>query len=126
MAGGYHAHRMVRGYRHVSFRRSPRLRRAGAFDVIVVVFAMDVLGLADSGAGLLFAAVGVGAVVGLPIAFALTGRRLYRALTVGLVLWGMPLAVASVTPLPGRRPGPVRRIGVGQRSIDLGASPRSR
>ena len=93
----------------------------GAFNVIVVVFAMEVLGLADSGVGLLFAAVGVGAVVGLPIAFALTGRRLYRALTVGLVLWGLPLAVAAVTPYLAVVLVLFAVVGLGNDLIDLGA-----
>jgi hypothetical protein len=55
----------------------------GALNVIVVVFAVEVSGLDGSAAGLLLAAIGVGALVGMPIAYALTGRRLYRALAPG-------------------------------------------
>jgi hypothetical protein len=70
----------------------------GALNVIVVVFAIEVTGLDGSAAGLLLAAIGVGALVGMPIAYALTGRRLYRALGLGLLLWGIPVVIASVTP----------------------------
>ena len=107
--------------RAVTFLVATQTFVRGAFNVIVVVFAIEVLGLADSGVGLLFAAVGVGAVVGLPIAFALTGRRLYRALTVGLVLWGMPLAVAAVTPYLAVVLVLFAVVGLGNDLIDLGA-----
>jgi predicted MFS family arabinose efflux permease len=93
----------------------------GAFNVVVVVVAVEVFSLDDSGVSLLFASVGVGAVVGLPIAFALTGRRLYRALTIGLVLWGMPLAFTAVTPYLAIVLLLFAIIGLGNDLVDLGA-----
>jgi hypothetical protein len=93
----------------------------GALNVIVVVFAIEVAGLRGSAAGLLLAAIGIGALVGLPIAYALTGRRLYRALGWGLVLWGMPVAIASVTPSLVAILLLFAVIGLGNDLVDLGA-----
>ena len=93
----------------------------GALNVIVVVFAIEVVGLDGSAAGLLLAAIGVGALVGMPIAYALTGRRLYRALGLGLLLWGMPVAIASVTPSFIVVLLLFAVIGLGNDLVDLGA-----
>jgi predicted MFS family arabinose efflux permease len=93
----------------------------GALNVIVVVFAIEVVGLDGSAAGLLLAAIGVGALVGMPIAYALTGRRLYRALGLGLLLWGMPVAIASVTPSFIAVLLLFAVIGLGNDLVDLGA-----
>jgi Major Facilitator Superfamily len=93
----------------------------GALNVIVVVFAIEVVGLDGSAAGLLLAAIGVGALVGMPIAYAVTGRRLYRALGLGLLLWGMPVAIASVTPSFIMVLLLFAVIGLGNDLVDLGA-----
>ena len=93
----------------------------GALNVIVVVFAIEVAGLDGSAAGLLLAAIGVGALVGMPIAYALTGRRLYRALGLGLLIWGMPVAIASVTPSFIVALLLFAVIGLGNDLVDLGA-----
>jgi len=93
----------------------------GALNVIIVVFAIEVVGLDGSAAGLLLAAIGVGALVGMPIAYALTGRRLYRALGLGLLLWGMPVAIASVTPSFIVVLLLFAVIGLGNDLVDLGA-----
>jgi Major Facilitator Superfamily len=93
----------------------------GALNVIIVVFAIEVAGLDGSAAGLLLAAIGVGALVGMPIAYALTGRRLYRALGLGLLLWGMPVAIASVTPSFIVVLLLFAVIGLGNDLVDLGA-----
>jgi Major Facilitator Superfamily len=93
----------------------------GALNVIVVVFAIEVAGLDGSAAGLLLAAIGVGALLGMPIAYALTGRRLYRALGLGLLLWGVPVAIASVTPSLVVVLLLFAVIGLGNDLVDLGA-----
>ena len=93
----------------------------GALNVIVVVLAIDVFGLGDSGVGLLLAAIGVGALVGMPIAFAVTGRRLYRALAAGLMLWGMPVAFSAVAPHLAVVLLLFAVIGLGNDLVDLGA-----
>ena len=93
----------------------------GALSVLVVVLAIEVLGLDGSGVGLLFAAIGVGALLGLPLAYALTGRQLFRALGLGLVLWGLPLAAAAVVPHVAVVLLLFAVVGVGNDLVDLGA-----
>jgi len=71
----------------------------GALNVIVVAFAIGTLRLTDGAVGLLLGAVGVGGMLGLPVALGIVGRqRLYRSFGIGLVLWGLPLAFAAVAP----------------------------
>jgi MFS family permease len=57
----------------------------------------------------------------MPIAYALTGRRLYRALGLGLLLWGVPVAIASVTPSLIVVLLLFTVIGLGNDLVDLGA-----
>jgi hypothetical protein len=73
----------------------------GALNVIVVVFAVEVLATGDSGPGLLLSAIGVGAMVGFPLAVRLApAHRLGRTLALALALWGGPLALAAGAPGP--------------------------
>lgn len=71
----------------------------GAFDVLAVVLAIDVLGLGDSGAGYLTAAFGAGGVIGGAAAVVLIGpRRLAPPLLAGAALIGLPLIVLGAFP----------------------------
>ena len=71
----------------------------GCFSVLVVVVAIDVLGVGDAGVGVLTAAVGAGAVIGsLAMSLFADGRRLAAVLGVGVALWGLPLAVVGAIP----------------------------
>ena len=71
----------------------------GAFDVLAVVLAIDVLGLGDSGAGYLNAAFGAGAVIGAVATVALIGaRRLAPPLLAGAALLGAPLIALCAFP----------------------------
>jgi predicted MFS family arabinose efflux permease len=72
---------------------------AGALRVLVVVTALDLLKVGTSGLGFLNAAVGVGGLFGVGIAFALVGRRrLANDFGLGLVLIGAGLALIGVWP----------------------------
>jgi MFS family permease len=72
---------------------------AGAFSVLVVAAALDLLDLGDSGVGLLNSAVGVGALLGTLAAVVLLGReRLASDFGVGIFLWGIPIALIGVWP----------------------------
>jgi MFS family permease len=75
---------------------------AGALNVLVVVSAFQLLDAGQSGVGYLGSAVGFGGVLGLVGGAALVGsRRLAEAFGLGLVLWGLPLAVIGVWPSEG-------------------------
>jgi MFS family permease len=92
------------GFR-LSFReRQPRVVLAiiaagsilwGVLDVLLVVLAIDVLRIGDSGVGLLNAALGAGGLLGAAAAsVTLIGRRgLAVPVAAGIVLWALPLAV---------------------------------
>jgi predicted MFS family arabinose efflux permease len=71
----------------------------GAFDVLAVVLAIDILGLGDSGVGYLNAAFGAGAVMGAVAAVALIGRRrLAPPLLLGTALIGASLIALGAFP----------------------------
>lgn len=72
---------------------------AGAMRVLIVVTALDLLDIGNSGLGFLNAALGVGGLVGVVVAFALVGRkRLASDFGVGLFLIGAGLALTGVWP----------------------------
>ena len=65
----------------------------GALDVLIVVLALDVLGLGESGVGILNAALGLGGLTGSVLTLALIGRRgLSAPFALGILLWALPLA----------------------------------
>jgi MFS family permease len=73
----------------------------GIFDVLLVIAAIELLGLGESGAGWLNAAWGVGGVIGGAAALALLGRgRLASGLTAGLALAGLSCVVLGAWPEP--------------------------
>lgn len=75
----------------------------GALNVLIVIVAIDVLGLDESAAGYLAAVTGAGAVVGGTLATSLAGRERLAAPLIGSVV-GFALATGAVglwsTPLP--------------------------
>jgi MFS family permease len=71
----------------------------GIFDVLVVIAALELLGLGESGAGWLNAAWGVGGVLGGGAALALLGRgRVAAGLAVGFALAGTAFAAIGAWP----------------------------
>jgi MFS family permease len=74
---------------------------AGALAVLIVVMAFELLDMGESGVGYLNAAIGVGALIGSLAALSLAGmRRLGPPFIVGIVLWGVPLALIGLTSEP--------------------------
>ena len=93
----------------------------GCFTVLVVVVAIDVLGVGDAGVGVLTAAVGAGAVIGsLAVSLFADGRRLAVILGLGVALWGLPLAVAGAVPRQGVILTMLAAVGVGKALVDVG------
>jgi MFS family permease len=71
----------------------------GAFNVFIVVLALQSLDLGESGVGLLNAAFGVGGFLGAAVSLALLARRrLASDFMLGVVLWGVPLMVIGLWP----------------------------
>jgi predicted MFS family arabinose efflux permease len=92
----------------------------GAMSVIVVVFAVEVLSTGDSGVGALYGAMGVGGLVGLPLAIVVVDRLgVHRSLAMGLATWGIPLAICAFVPTPAVALLSFGIIGVGNGAIDI-------
>lgn len=95
---------------------------AGALNVLIVVAALELLDLGDAGVGFLNSAVGVGGLVGALGAFALVGRqRLASDFAIGLVLWGIPIALIGVFPEPPAALILLGIVGVGNTIVDVAA-----
>jgi MFS family permease len=93
---------------------------AGMFNVLVVVLAIEVLDLGTPGVGLLDGVVGIGAVAGVVLVAGVAGRnRLATSFGVGLLLWGMPLAVAAATSETATIVLLLLLVGVGNTLVDV-------
>jgi hypothetical protein len=93
----------------------------GALTVFVVVVAIDLVGMGSPGVGTLTGAVGAGAVVGSVAASALVGtHRLARWFGVGVVLWGLPIALVGVLPYQPAALALLAVVGVGNALVDVG------
>jgi MFS family permease len=92
----------------------------GAFNVFIVVLALDQLDLGDSGVGLLNAAFGVGGFLGAAVSLALLARRrLASDFMLGIVLWGVPLMAIGLWPNLGLALVLLGLIGVGETLVEV-------
>lgn len=68
----------------------------GMMDILLVVLALDVLGMSDAGPGILNSAIGVGGIAGAALTFTLIGRpRLAGPLVFGALCAGLAFALAG-------------------------------
>ena len=73
----------------------------GLLTVLLVVAAIERLGMGEPGVGTLQAAIGAGGFVGAVLALSLTGRvRFSPTFALSLALWGLPIAVIGVVTEP--------------------------
>lgn len=94
----------------------------GAMNVIAVVLAIDLMGVGEAGVGVLFAALGIGGLIGLPLTVSVVGRqRLYRSFGIGLVLFGAPLVLTGALPVFGFALLLFGIIGIGNVFLDVSA-----
>lgn len=94
----------------------------GAFSVLIVVLALEMLATGDSGVGFLNAAVGVGALIGSGVALGLVGnRRLARAFGLGVFLWGAPLIVIGILVNEVAAVAMMATVGVANTIVDVSA-----
>ena len=95
---------------------------AGALNVLVVVTAFELLELDEAGVGLLYAAVGVGGLVGGFVALLLSARgRLARDFAIGLALFGLPLAIVGGLPFAVVAVVALGVLGIGNSIVDVNA-----
>jgi MFS family permease len=93
---------------------------AGMFNVLVVVLAIEVLDLGTAGVGFLDGVVGIGAVLAVGLAAGLAGRdKLAVYFGVGLLLWGLPLALVGATTETAIVIVLLVLIGVGNTLVDV-------
>jgi MFS family permease len=92
----------------------------GAFNVLVVVAALELLDLGDAGVGWVNAAFGIGGLLGAVFALALIARqRLASDFMFGIVLWGVPLALIGIWPEPGLALLLLGLVGVGETLVEV-------
>ena len=92
----------------------------GAFNVFIVVLALDLLDLGGSGVGLLNAAFGVGGFLGAAVSLALLARRrLASDFMLGIVLWGVPLMAIGLWPNLGLALVLLGLVGVGETLVEV-------
>ena len=74
---------------------------AGALNVLIVIVSLELLDMGEAGIGFLNSAIGVGGLIGGFAAMTLlTRNKLATDFAVGLVLWGLPIALIGVVPKP--------------------------
>ena len=92
----------------------------GAFTVLLVSAAIELLGIGQSGVGYLNAAIGAGGLVGAVLAMSLlVGRGLSLSFAVSLATWGAPIAVIGLVPNPALAFAMAGLIGAANASIDV-------
>jgi MFS family permease len=70
----------------------------GSLNVLIVVIAFRLLHAGGGWVGFLSSAVGAGTLIGGFVSMTLTGRRLVLPFALGLVLWGVPIALIAAVP----------------------------
>jgi MFS family permease len=95
---------------------------AGAVNVLVVVTSFELLDLDEAGVGLLYAAVGIGGLLGGFVALLLSeGERLARDFAIGLALFGLPLAFIGGLPIAVVAVAGLAVLGIGNSIVDVNA-----
>ena len=92
----------------------------GAFNVLLVVSAIELLDLGEAGVGWLNAAFGIGGVLGAVVALALIARgRLASDFMFGIVLWGSPLVLIGIWPEPAVALLMLALVGAGETLVEV-------
>ncbi len=92
----------------------------GLLNALAVVAAIDLLNMGQSGPGLLAAALGLGGLGGAIFAMASArSERLVPQEVLGLVFWGLPIAIIGVIPLPEIALAAMVVIGVANATYDV-------
>ncbi|MGB2952550.1 MAG: MFS transporter [Gaiellaceae bacterium] len=93
---------------------------AGALNVLIVVSALRLLHIGRSGVGFLNSAIGVGGLLGGIAALGLVGRkRLASDFRLGLIFWGLPIALIGVWPSEVTALIFLGVVGIGNTFVDV-------
>jgi MFS family permease len=93
---------------------------AGAVNVLIVVLALETLGLGKGGIGFLTSAIGIGGLIGGVAALGIVARpRLGSAFGVGLVLVGLPVAAVGLFPYTASAAVLLAFVGLGTTIVDV-------
>jgi MFS family permease len=92
----------------------------GLLSVLLVVLAIELLGIGEEGVGFLNAAIGAGGLVGAISAITLVGRdRLAPPVLLGLLLWGLPILLIGVVPAVVVAFAALAVLGAGNAVLDI-------
>jgi MFS family permease len=91
----------------------------GVLNVLLVVVALELLAAGEAGVGYLNSAVGVGGLLGALVALGLVSRRLAPGFALGLLLWGLPIALVGVWPNLWLALLLLGLVGVGNTLVDV-------
>jgi MFS family permease len=92
----------------------------GMLSVLLVVAAIETLGLGEPGVGTLNAAIGAGGFVGALVALSLTGRtRFGSTFALSLAMWGLPIAVVGIVADPIVAVGLLAIVGMSNALLDV-------
>jgi MFS family permease len=91
----------------------------GILNVLLVVVALELLATGEAGVGYLNSAVGVGGLLGALVALGLASRRLAPGFALGLLLWGLPIALIGVWPTLWFALLLLGLVGVGNTLVDV-------
>ena len=92
----------------------------GLLNVLIVVAAIELLGMGDSGVGTLQAAIGLGGLIGAAVATTLaSGGRMGNAFVVSLIGWGLPIAVMGLVVDPAVAIGAMLVVGLSNAVLDV-------
>lgn len=109
------------GLRILVFLLASQTLVAGALNVLIVVSALQLLDLGEEGVGFLNSAVGIGGLIGALVSAVLIGRRLSSNFLIGILLWGIPIALIGVFPDPATALVLLAVVGLGNTLVDVSA-----
>lgn len=120
ISAGVHAASNLPGPRLVILGFGLQTFVRGLLTVLVVVAAIEFLGLGEGGVGTLNAAMGVGGLLGAVVAIGLAGRaRLGPAFTAALAGWGLPIALMGLFVNPVIAVVAMFAIGISNAVLDV-------
>ena len=95
---------------------------AGAFNVLIVVTALQLLDVGAGGLGAFNSAVGIGGLLGAVVAALLVSREgIVRHFALGMLLWGIPIALIGLFPNSTLALVFLVFIGIGNTLVDVAA-----